>query len=135
MHVMADRERRLRDEVLLFVGIAESKEEWSGIRVAPDGAGLDPAELDEPGGEEPAPLGAALRVVPAEPARHDGLCVTAVVLHEHGFELHWHELREGPFDPDESDARGFEATDDVGTEYRSFDSEARAGASATASSP
>jgi hypothetical protein len=35
---MADRERRLRAEVLLLVGIAESQEEWSGIRVGPDGA-------------------------------------------------------------------------------------------------
>jgi hypothetical protein len=60
--------------------------------------------------------------VPANPARHNGLCVTAVVLHEHCLELHWHELREGPFDPDESNARRFEATDDVGTEYTPFDS-------------
>jgi hypothetical protein len=37
MYVMAERERRLRAEVLLLVGIAESQEEWSGIRVAPDG--------------------------------------------------------------------------------------------------
>jgi hypothetical protein len=38
MYVMAERERRLRAEVLLLVGIAESQEEWSGIRVAPDGS-------------------------------------------------------------------------------------------------
>jgi hypothetical protein len=38
MYVMADRERRLRAEVLLLVGIAESQEEWSGIRVASDGS-------------------------------------------------------------------------------------------------
>jgi hypothetical protein len=35
---MADRERQLRAEVLLLVGIAESQEGWSGIRVTPDGA-------------------------------------------------------------------------------------------------
>jgi hypothetical protein len=98
--------------------LGRTVEEFELVEVA----GLDLAKLDEPGGEEPAPLGAALRVVPAEPARHDGLCVTAVALHKHGFELHWHELREGPFDPDESDAGGFEATDDVGTEYPWFDS-------------
>jgi hypothetical protein len=38
MYVMADRERLLRAGVLLLVGIAESKEEWSGVRVAPDRA-------------------------------------------------------------------------------------------------
>jgi hypothetical protein len=37
MYVMADPERRLRAEVLLLVSIAESQEEWSGVRVAPDG--------------------------------------------------------------------------------------------------
>jgi hypothetical protein len=84
--------------------------------------GLDPAELVEPGGEEPAPMGRPLRVVPAEPARHDGLCVTAVALHERGFELHWHMLREGEFHPDEDDTQGFDATDDLGTGYPSFDS-------------
>jgi hypothetical protein len=98
--------------------LGRTVEEFELVEVA----GLDPTELDEPGGEEPAPMGAVLRVQPAEPARHGGLCVTAVALHEHGFELHWHELRDGPFDPDESDARRFEATDDVATEYTSFDS-------------
>jgi hypothetical protein len=98
--------------------LGRTVEEFELVEVA----GLDPAELDEPGGKEPPPIGAALRVVPAEPARHDGLCVTAVALHEHGLELHWHELREDPFDPDESDTRRFEANDDVGTEYSSFDS-------------
>jgi hypothetical protein len=98
--------------------LGRTVEEFELVEVA----GLDPAELYEPGGEEPAPLGAVLRVVPAEPARHDGLCVTAVAMHENGLELHWHELREGPFDPHESDTSSFEGADDVGTEYPSFDS-------------
>ena len=98
--------------------LGRTVEEFELVEVA----GIDPEELYEPGYAEPTPMGAVLRVVPAEPARHDGLCVTAVALHEHGFELHWHELREDPFDPDESDMRRFEATDDVGTEYPSFDS-------------
>jgi hypothetical protein len=34
---MADRERRLRAEVLLLVTLAESQEDWTGFRVAPDG--------------------------------------------------------------------------------------------------
>jgi hypothetical protein len=34
---MADRERRLRAEVLLLVTLAESHADWSGFRVAPDG--------------------------------------------------------------------------------------------------
>ena len=67
-------------------------------------------------------MGQPLRVVPAEPARHDGLCVTAVALRESGFELHWHMLREGGFHPDEDDAHGFDASDDLGTRYPSFDS-------------
>jgi hypothetical protein len=112
------REDALRWGERLERALGRTVEEFELVEVA----GLDPAELDEPGTAEPTPLGAALRVVPAEPARHDGLCVTAVALHEHGLELHWHELREGPYDPDESDAHGFEAADDVGTGYRSFDS-------------
>jgi hypothetical protein len=81
-------------------------------------AGIDPEELDEPGGGEPRSIGAVLRVVAAEPARHDGLCVTAVVLHEQGFELQWHELRESSFEPDDRfETSGFEVADDIGTEY------------------
>jgi hypothetical protein len=90
--------------------------------------GLDPddlAEFDEPQDlHEPEfgpsePMGALLRVVPAEPARHEGLCVTAVALHEGGFEVHWHRLGKDPYDRDDSlDGVRFEATDDLGTEYR-----------------
>lgn len=75
-------------------------------------------ELDEIGEAEPRSIGAAVRVVPAEPARHDGLCVTALALHEHGFELHWHELREGAIEGHESLVTGgLQASDDVGTRY------------------
>jgi hypothetical protein len=99
--------------------LGRTVEEFELVEVA----GLDPAELHEPGGAEPAPLGAALRVVPAEPARHGGLCVTAVALHEHGFELHWHELREGPDDSDyDFEMHRFDTADDLGTEYPAFDS-------------
>jgi hypothetical protein len=88
--------------------------------------GLDPDELyelDELGEAEPRSPGAVLRVVPAVPARHDGLCITAVALHARGLELHWHELREGAIDPDDSLVPlGFQVSDDVGTDYAPFHS-------------
>jgi hypothetical protein len=80
----------------------------------------EPQDPDEPGFKAPEPMGAAVRVVPAEPARHEGLCVTAVALHEGGFEVHWHSHGEQRHDPDGGlTDEGFEATDDLGTEYRS----------------
>jgi hypothetical protein len=46
------------------------------------------------------------------------VCVTAAALYEEGFELHWHALREGQLDPDESfDLGRFQAADDLGTDY------------------
>jgi hypothetical protein len=93
-------------------------------RVEVGGLDLDELyELDEPGDAASSSTGAVVRVVPAEPARHDGLCITAVALHERGFELHWHELREGPFDPNDSlEMSDLEASDDVGTDYAVFHS-------------
>jgi hypothetical protein len=83
--------------------------------------GLDPdelAELDELDEAASSSIGPVVRVVPAEPARHDGLCITAVALHARGLELHWHELRQGPVDPNDSVvATDLEASDDVGTRY------------------
>jgi hypothetical protein len=88
--------------------------------------GLDPDEFselqdaDEPEFRPPESMGALMRVVPAEPARHEGWCITAVALHRGGFEIHWHALGNEPYGPDGSlDAEPFEATDDLGTEYRS----------------
>jgi hypothetical protein len=85
----------------------------------------DPDELSEPQDLHEAefkprePMGALVRVIPAEPARHEGWCVTAVALHEGGFEVHWHTVGEEPYDPDGSlNGERFEATDDLGTEYR-----------------
>jgi hypothetical protein len=81
------------------------------------------AELEDLDEAEPRSIGAVVRVVPAEPVRHDGVCITAVALHARGLELHWHELREGPVDPNDGlVASGFKASDDVGTDYRPFDS-------------
>ena len=78
-----------------------------------------PQDLDEPEPRRPEPMGALVRVVPAEPARHEGWCVTAVALHEGGLEIHWHALGKEPYEPDDSvDGEQFEATDDLGTEYR-----------------
>ena len=78
-------------------------------------AGLEPDDdwyVGEATRIEPGPL---LRVVPALPARHNGLCVTALALHENGFGVHWHALRE---DPDQDEEFGpQEAIDDRGTEY------------------
>jgi hypothetical protein len=66
--------------------------------------------------EEP---GAVLRVVPALPARHDGVCVTAIALRERGFDVYWHALRHDGADELEPDELGPErASDDLGTEYR-----------------
>jgi hypothetical protein len=79
----------------------------------------EPQDVDEPDFRPPEPMGALVRVVPAEPARHEGLCVTAVALHEGGFEVHWHTLGMEPYDPDGGlYGERFEATDDLGTEYR-----------------
>jgi hypothetical protein len=79
----------------------------------------EPPDLHEPEFRPPEPMGAAVRVVPVEPARDDGLCVTAVALHEGGFELHWHSLGKAPYDADDNlYGEPFEATDDLGTEYR-----------------
>ena len=79
----------------------------------------EPQDLHEPEFRPPEPMGALVRVVAAEPARHEGLCVTAVALHEGGFEVHWHALGKEPYDPDGGlDGERFEATDDHGTEYR-----------------
>jgi hypothetical protein len=76
-------------------------------------------ELDEPDLRPAEPMGALVRVVPAEPARHEGLCVTAVALHEGGFEVHWHSFGKEQYDPDGGlNGERFEATDDLGTEYR-----------------
>jgi hypothetical protein len=81
--------------------------------------GIDPDDddydLDEPLRNE---LGASLRLVPALPARHDGVCVTAVELNENGFRIHWHALLEGPADDLEPDDIGpVRVVDDIGTEY------------------
>jgi hypothetical protein len=79
----------------------------------------EPQDLHEPEFRPPKPMGPLVRVVPAEPARHVGLCVTAVALHEGGFEVHWHTFRKEPYDPDGIlNGERFEATDDLGTEYR-----------------
>jgi hypothetical protein len=87
--------------------------------------GLDPDEFSEPQDVQepelstPESMGALVRVVPAEPARHEGWCITAVALHQRGFEIHWHALGNEPYGPDGSlDVEPFEATDDLGTEYR-----------------
>jgi hypothetical protein len=79
----------------------------------------EPQDLQETEFTPPEPMGSLVRVVPAEPARHEGWCVTAVALHEGGFEVHWHLLGNEPYHPDDSayDER-FEATDDLGTQYR-----------------
>jgi hypothetical protein len=79
----------------------------------------EPQDLHEPEFRPPEPMGAVVRVVPAVPARHEGLCVTAVALHEGGFEVHWHRFGRERYDPDGSlNGERFEATDDLGTEYR-----------------
>jgi hypothetical protein len=79
----------------------------------------EPQDLHEPEFRPPESMGALVRVVPAEPARHERLCVTAVALHEGGFEVHWHALGKRPYDPDGGlDGERFEANDDLGTEYR-----------------
>jgi hypothetical protein len=81
----------------------------------------EPQDLHEPEFRPPEPMGALVRVVPAEPARHEGLCVTAVALHEGGFEVHWHTFGKERYDPDGSlNGERFEATDDLGTEYRAI---------------
>jgi hypothetical protein len=87
--------------------------------------GLDPDELselqdvDEPEFRPPESMGALVGVVPAEPARHEGWCITAVALHQRGFEVHWHALGNEPYGPDGSlDVERFEAADDLGIEYR-----------------
>ena len=87
--------------------------------------GLDPDEfsvpqdVDEPEVAPPESMGALVRVVPAEPARHEGLCITAVALHQGGFEIHWHALGKESHDPDGVfSGEQFEAIDDLGTEYR-----------------
>ena len=84
---------------------------------------LDPDEFSEPQDvrepEPPERMGALVRVVPAEPARHEGLCITAVALHQGGFEIHWHALGKESHDPDGLfSGEQFEAIDDLGTEYR-----------------
>jgi hypothetical protein len=98
--------------------LGRTVEEFELVEVA----GIDPEELDEPG-HEPGAIGSVLRVVPAEPARRDGLCVTAVALHERGFEVHWHQLHKGPDDSDyDFEMHRFDTADDLGTEYPAFDS-------------
>jgi hypothetical protein len=45
--------------------------------------------------------------------------VTAVALHEGGLKVHWHALGNEPYDPHGSlYGERFDATDDLGTEYR-----------------
>jgi hypothetical protein len=87
--------------------------------------GLDPDEFSEPQDvhqpefSPPESMGALVRVVPAEPARHEGLCITAVALHQGGFEIHWHALGKEAHDPDRIfSGEQFEAIDDLGIEYR-----------------
>jgi hypothetical protein len=89
----------LEDFDLEQMGVTPDDEEWDGWT--------------------PYRPGALLRVVPALPERHAGLCITAVELHENGFCVHWHALRDGP-DPDPHDQEEFgpgHAEDDLGTTY------------------
>jgi hypothetical protein len=79
----------------------------------------EPRDVDEPEFRPREPMGALVRVVPAEPSRHEGLRVTAVALHEGGFEVHWHKFGKERYDTDGGlNGEWFEATDDLGTEYR-----------------
>ena len=79
----------------------------------------EPQDVDEPELNPPESMGALMRVVPAEPARHEGLCITAVALHQGGFEIHWHALGKEAHDPDRIfSGEQFEAIDDLGIEYR-----------------
>jgi hypothetical protein len=74
----------------------------------------DLGEPDRGGGGGPGTL---LAVAPAEPARHDGLCITAAEIYEHGVTVHWHLLLDGPGGVDELLDDELVITDDVGTDY------------------
>jgi hypothetical protein len=78
-------------------------------------AGLEPDDDWYVGEATRIDHGPLLRLVPALPARHNGLCVTALALHENGFRVHWHALRDGPDADEEFGPQA--AVDDLGTQY------------------
>jgi hypothetical protein len=67
-------------------------------------------------------LGAPVRLCPAHPARHDGILVTACLLHERGFQVFWHVRGEPEGRPEMPDEVRFEVTDDLGGVYAPFGS-------------
>jgi hypothetical protein len=65
-------------------------------------------------------LGAPVRLCPAHPERHEGMLVTACLLHERGFQVFWHLLAEPEGRPEMLDEVRFEAADDLGGVYSPF---------------